>query len=179
MGPLAWKFPSYAYPPFKAQLQRLLPGLKTCLIPVPATTKMVDFLYLSGTIDKSIKASFSFIDYPMFNNPTYGGVANKNTLKMMKQNYGPKFVVASGVTFEMHLSNAANKALVPKFQTMIRQGVPMFVTDDIRRFTKLVRRTLGRRHGRRPHFRRRHRHHHRHHYGDPRNEDHEIEAMSR
>lgn len=179
MGPLAWNVPSYVYPLMKAQLKRLLPGLKTCLDPVPATTKLTDFIFLSGTIDKSIKSSFSFTDYQIFNNPAYGGVANKNTLKMMKQNYGPKFVVAAGVLFLMNLSNTANKALVPKFQTLIKQGVPLFVTDDIRRLTKLVRRTLGRRHGRRPHQRRRHGHHHRHHNGDPRNEDHEIEAMSR
>ena len=84
---------------------RDMPGLSTCLAPVPPVNNaFVNFLYTSGTIEKSIKAAVTDLDYRLFNQPYFGGPANSHSIQMLKTNYGPNIVVGTYTTYDLSLT---------------------------------------------------------------------------
>lgn len=141
MPKIAWQFPAKFYRHAKTLFSRLMPGLKTCLSPLPDSNKVLDFLLLSGTMDKSIQASVGFLQLGLFNNPLYGGAENKNTMAMIKKNYGSKFVVGTGGFYDMKTPRKVIKSMIPLYRYHIKLGVKMIVTDDLVKTKKLVIKT--------------------------------------
>ena len=106
---IAWS-PGYWYAPLivqdklKAQLIKAMPALQTCLKAIPtANNTFLNFLYTSGTLEKSMHASFTDVDYRMFNDQRFGGPANANTMQMLKANYGSDIAVATYTTYDLSL----------------------------------------------------------------------------
>ena len=154
-----------------------MPGMKECSKLLPPNNKTLDFLLLSGSLEKSLKASFKHIDFSIFNNPLYGGDMNKDTLKMLARNYGKNFVVGTGGYYDLHLSRQQNKELLPTYKKLIKH-MKMIFTDDLTRTRKLILKTIKRK-CYRHHHGHRNRSHSGRHYGDVVRQEHEIEAVQK
>ena len=82
--------------------------------------------------------SFVDIELIMFGNKLYGGC--KNTLKMIKRNYGPETVIGVYTLFDLSKRRRQIKNEIPKYIKLVKRGVDLLHTDDIKRAKKLVMR---------------------------------------
>lgn len=162
----------------KAQLIRTIPDLKQCLANQPADKRLADFLFTTGSIEKALSASITFLEIPLFNNPTYGGAANKNTKRMLKHNYGKGFLMGTGNFFNIEETKSKIKSLIPTYKYAMKQGVKAIYTDDLRKTKRLICKTKKNRCHCRYH-RKKHGRHGIRHRGDVENQDQEIEALQR
>merc|ERR1712141_840542 len=175
---MGWRLPSALYRLINLQLSRLLPGLKDCLKTLPSSNRTLGYFLTTGSLEKSIQASFAFIMPNIFNNPEYGGPMNNNTMQMVRGNYGRKFVVGTGGFYDIHLPKEKIRSSLETHKRVIKLGVKMIFTDDLIKTKRLVRKTIKAK----CHFRH---HRHRNHYNrDQHNtelvdQDTEIEAAQR
>ena len=104
-----------------------------------------------------MQASLTFISPGLFNNQRYGGSINKNTMDMVRRNYGEDFVVGTGGFYDIKSPKSKIQASLPTHRRVIKLGVKMIFTDDIIKTKRLVRKTL-----RNKRHRCHHGYHHRH-----------------
>ncbi|XP_065070957.1 uncharacterized protein LOC135695713 isoform X1 [Rhopilema esculentum] len=131
------------YGMLKDQFKRLMPGLETCLDELPNDNSTFDFLYKSGTLEKSMDANYNMIDARIFNNIKYGGAPNADSFKMIKKNYGKRFVTGAGIFYPLGFEESVISQFEPVFKALVNAGADILVTDDLRRTKQLVRETLS------------------------------------
>lgn len=136
--PMYWQFSSETYDLLKFQLKQFLPGFGTCLEEIPTTDNIfINFLFRSGSIEKSMNASFVDIELTMFGNSYYGGC--KRTMKMLRKNYGKKTVIGAYTLFDVSKTDAQIEEEIPTYRKLLREGVHLFYTDDIEEMAHLTR----------------------------------------
>ena len=130
----------------KQEVKALMPGLDTCLDDIPTTgNTFVDFFYRTGTLEKSIQASFVDVQFMMFNNPLFGG--STKTVQMFKKNYGKKIVIGAFTLFDLSKTNTEINAEKKKYKELVKQKVHLLHTDDIIGMKRLIKETPGRHRG--------------------------------
>ena len=127
----------------KDQFKRLMPGLETCLDELPNDNSTFDFLYNSGTLEKSMDSNYNMIDARIFNNVKYGGAPNADSFKMIKKNYGKRFVTGAGIFYPLGFEESVISQFEPVFKALVHAGADILVTDDLRKTKQLVRETLS------------------------------------
>ena len=118
-------------------MKALYPGLMTCLGDIPtANNAFLDFLFQSGSVEKSIGASFTDIEFTMFNNTAYGGT--NHTMCALKKNHGWHIVVAAYTLFDLSKTATEIDSEKPRYMDLVKDGVDMFYTDDICGMVEIV-----------------------------------------
>ena len=107
--------------------------------------EFIDFLFQSGTVEKSIGASFTDLELTMFNNTLYG--QTNHTMCMLQKHYGSEIVVGAYTLFDVSKTTAQIDSEIPLYKELVKDRVNLFYTDDIcgmRRIIRQVRRCRGR-----------------------------------
>ena len=117
----------------------LFPGLRTCLDDITTVNnEFIDFLFQSGSVEKSIGASFMDIDFTMFNNTAYGGI--NHTTCVLKKNYGWHIAIAAYTLFDLSKTPAQIDSEKSRYMDLVKDGVDLFYTDDICGMIDIVQR---------------------------------------
>ena len=168
-----WPQPAFVYELYKNQLKRFMPGLKSCLDPVSsADNSFVSYVLLSGTIEKSINATFTDIDLVMLDSCQYR--TTSSTMRTLRKNFGEcDYVIGTYTVYGMTEDRLAHQESEWKVDRLIQEGINYMITDDPARLA----RKLGRHRHSRPHYRRHHHHHHHDSDEEDSHGEHEQEAV--
>lgn len=139
--PLYWHLPDAAYEGQKFELKVLFPGFLTCIDNVPTNRSFVDFFFRTGSLEKSIRASLTDVEFSIFGNAFYGGW--KQTTQMLRKNYAKDIVIGAYTVFDLSKTHAQIEAEKPTYVRLLKDGVNLFYTDDIGAMALLLKTTPG------------------------------------
>ncbi len=139
---LYWYTPTSVYQVLKYQLLQQFPSIAACLNPIPTTSSaFVSYIYTSGVLEKAMGAAYMDLELVMYNNPLFG---TSNTLATIKANYSTKIVVGAYTPYSVSKDSSSIAAEQPIVNSMVKEGVHFFVTDDVRKMRQTIKRNKPR-----------------------------------
>ena len=121
------------YADLKSEL-RNLPGLGKCLDRLPTNRSLVEFLFETGSLSKSLNMSFIEFELGLFADKSL----MKTPVNMLKDNYNRAITFGASTIYSMALDERGIESYEKAVQSLVQQKVARLITDDVPRLMKLL-----------------------------------------